>query len=115
MNANRREIMRSWYQNLKERGYSKGKVILRRRDGERRFFNIHSVSLPDGHIVLAAWDINDQVEAQKILQESQARFKALSEASFEGIIISENGICIEANQAAVELFATAGKSYGLML
>ena len=101
---NRREIMRSWYQNLKEIGYSKGKVVLRRRDGERRFFNIHSVALPDGHIVLAAWDISDHVEAQKILQESQARFKALSEASFEGIIISENGICIEANQAAVELF-----------
>ncbi|WP_049750136.1 PAS domain-containing sensor histidine kinase [Syntrophomonas wolfei] len=101
---NRREIMRSWYQNLKEIGYSKGKVVLRRRDGERRFFNIHSVALPDGHIVLAAWDINDQVEAQKILQESQDRFKALSEASFEGIIITENGICIEANQAAEELF-----------
>lgn len=101
---NRREIMRSWYKNLKETGYSKGKVVLRRRDGERRFFNIYSVSLQDGHIVLAAWDITDQVEARKILQESEARFKALSEASFEGIIISENGICIDANHAAVELF-----------
>ncbi|MDD3879708.1 MAG: PAS domain S-box protein [Syntrophomonas sp.] len=100
----RQEIMKTWYHNLKERGYSKGKIVLRRRDGERRFFNIHSVSLPDGHIILAAWDISDQVEARKILQESEARFKALSEASFEGIIISENGICIEANQAAEKLF-----------
>jgi PAS domain S-box-containing protein len=100
----RREIMKAWNRNLKETGYSKGKIVLRRRDGERRFFNIHSVALPDGHILLAAWDISEQVEARKILQESEARFKALSEASFEGIIISENGICIEANQAAVELF-----------
>lgn len=101
---NHRTIMQSWHRNLKDKGYSKGRVKLRLRNGERRYFNIHSVASPEGYIILTAWDINEQVEARKILQESEARLKALAEASLEGIIITENRICIEANPATAKLF-----------
>ncbi|MCU4173717.1 PAS domain S-box protein [Carboxylicivirga sp. N1Y90] len=38
------------------------------------------------------------------LIDSESRYKALSEAAHEGIFITENGICIEANQAGCNLF-----------
>jgi len=40
----------------------------------------------------------------KAIQDSEARFKALSEAASEGIFITENGICIESNKSGCELF-----------
>jgi len=38
------------------------------------------------------------------LKESEKRLKALSEASFEVIFLSENGICLDQNQAAERIF-----------
>ena len=38
------------------------------------------------------------------LRESEARFRGLSEASFEGIVIHEQGQIIEVNQSALDLF-----------
>ena len=38
------------------------------------------------------------------LQESEARFRALSDASFEAIFLSENGICIDQNLTAEHIF-----------
>ena len=38
------------------------------------------------------------------LRESEERFRQLAEANFEGIIIHEKGIIIEANQSAAEIF-----------
>jgi PAS domain S-box-containing protein len=38
------------------------------------------------------------------VKDSEERFKALSEATSEGIIITENGICIEANKSGCEMF-----------
>lgn len=37
------------------------------------------------------------------LTDSESRYKALSEAAHEGIFITENGYCIEANQAGCDL------------
>ncbi len=40
----------------------------------------------------------------RALKESEKRFKSLSDAAFEAIFISENSICVDANQAAVNMF-----------
>jgi PAS domain S-box-containing protein len=48
------------------------------------------------------------VAKQELLEAERNRFKALSEATYEAIFISENGICIEANEAASTMF---GYSY----
>jgi PAS domain S-box-containing protein len=44
------------------------------------------------------------VKTQEVLRKSEERYRALSEATFEAIFISENGICLDANQSAAELF-----------
>ena len=38
------------------------------------------------------------------IRDSEERFRALSEATNEGIFISKNGVCIEANKSGCELF-----------
>jgi len=57
-------------------------------------------------------DITIRKKAEFALKESQNRFKALSEATFEAIFISEKGICIEANEAAGKMF---GYSYSELI
>ncbi len=42
--------------------------------------------------------------AQEDLMRSEARYRSLSEATFEAIFISEKGVCLDANQRAAELF-----------
>ncbi len=48
------------------------------------------------------------VEKKKLLEYEYKRFKALSEATYEAIFITENEICIEVNKAACNMF---GYSY----
>lgn len=38
------------------------------------------------------------------LQNIEERYRALADATFESVFISENGICIEANQTATKMF-----------
>ena len=38
------------------------------------------------------------------LRQSEEQFRTLSEASLEAIFLSENGICLEQNQTAVQMF-----------
>lgn len=49
-------------------------------------------------------DITLRWEAQQQLAAQQERFRALSEASFESIFISEKGRCLEQNQTAQTVF-----------
>jgi DNA-binding response OmpR family regulator len=50
-------------------------------------------------------NLQQQLQAQNILLEQQnERFRGLSEATFEGIIIYDNRQIIEVNQAALQMF-----------
>jgi hypothetical protein len=49
-------------------------------------------------------DITDRKTIEKNLYESEKRFKALSESTFEALFISENGICLEQNVSAEKMF-----------
>ena len=49
-------------------------------------------------------NITERVSAQKDLRKSVARYRALSEATFEAIFITEKGVCLDVNQRAVDLF-----------
>ena len=49
-------------------------------------------------------DITDRKQAEDALYESKQRFKSLSEAAFEGIMIHDMGTIIDANQAFADLF-----------
>jgi PAS domain S-box-containing protein len=53
--------------------------------------------------VVSLWDITDRKKMEKAILESQERFKRFSEVSKEGILIHENGLIVDANQAAAEM------------
>jgi PAS domain S-box-containing protein len=57
----------------------------------------------------AAWisivrDITKLKQSEEALQESKERFHVLSDASFEAIFLSENGICFGQNHSAEQMF-----------
>ena len=57
------------------------------RDGEAKPFQV----------IVTFTDISDRKRAEDELRESEERFKALSEASFGGIIIHDKGLILECN------------------
>ncbi|AFY69115.1 multi-sensor signal transduction histidine kinase [Thalassoporum mexicanum PCC 7367] len=48
-------------------------------------------------------DISDRKSAELELQESEARFRTIAEASFEGVIIHNNGKVIDCNQTMAQM------------
>lgn len=48
-------------------------------------------------------DITERVRAEAELRDSEERFRALSDAAFEGIIISREGVILDVNRAALDL------------
>ncbi len=55
-------------------------------------------------VVFIYEDITERKHAEEELQESEARFRTLIETTFDGIIIHENGIILDANQGAAIMF-----------
>ena len=49
-------------------------------------------------------DITERKQSEEALRESEKRYHALADATFEAIFISENGYCIDANQTAAKMF-----------
>ncbi|MFX0086195.1 MAG: PAS domain S-box protein [Candidatus Hodarchaeota archaeon] len=54
-------------------------------------------------VLMVLSDITDQKRAEMALKESEERYRRLSEAAFEGIVIHDQGIIIEANQTYAKL------------
>ncbi|MGL1933295.1 MAG: PAS domain S-box protein [Desulfotalea sp.] len=49
-------------------------------------------------------EIAKKARVEKALKRSSTRMKALSDASFEAIFLSQNGVCQDTNNTAVEMF-----------
>ncbi len=67
-------------------------VLLRNEAGEPLYWQ--------GVIV----DVTDRKEAEEALRESEERLLALAEATFEGILINDQGVILEANRALTDMF-----------
>jgi PAS domain S-box-containing protein len=62
-----------------------------------------------------ARDVSTRKQAEALHKESENRYKLLSDATFEAIFISENGICIGQNNAAFRIFGyTEAQALGRM-
>ena len=65
-------------------------------------------------------DVTERREAEESLEENREKYLTLSEATFEAVLISENGRCLEQNTRAQELFGysaqeVVGKSAALWI
>ena len=49
-------------------------------------------------------DISERRRTEDALEENREKYRALSEAAFEAVFISENGKCLEQNKRAQEMF-----------
>jgi len=55
------------------------------------------------HVIATITDISALKRAEAVLRESEERFKALSEASFGGVIIHDKGLILECNQGLSDM------------
>ncbi len=77
-------------------------MVLQDRAGRQRVYSITARPLEDEGVRVGAvgvyHDITEQRRAERELLESERRWRALSEASFEGVAIQKNGVLVETNE-----------------
>ncbi|MFC1764672.1 PAS domain S-box protein [Planctomycetota bacterium] len=49
-------------------------------------------------------EVTARKQAEQTLQESEERFRVLSEASFEGVVFSDKGVLVDANKAFLNIY-----------
>ena len=85
-------------------GSTRFEWLHRRMDGSDLPVEVTLTLLPDEDGLYVVWrDITERKQAERILLESEERFKALSEASFGGIIIHDKGLILECNQGLSDI------------
>ncbi len=64
-----------------------------------------AIRWPDGRLVRLeiATDITPRKEMEEELREGEARYRAMHDATFGGIVIHDNGVILDCNQAMAEL------------
>ena len=80
-----------------------------KKNGELYFgkASISSLSNPKGEttkFIGIEQDITNQMNSEKVLRESEERFQLLSNSAFEALIITSNGVCVNQNKSAQDLF-----------
>ena len=83
-------------------------LTIRHKDGARRHtlsraFPVYSPQHIIEECAIANADITELKLAQQALKDSDERYRALSDASFEGIMITREGIILDANENVVAL------------
>ncbi len=73
------------------------------RDGTYRWIEWRSVSRPDNYIYAAAHDISQRVEQERLLRESEERYRLLVEFAPFMIAVHDQGRVIFVNPAGVEM------------
>ena len=82
------------------------------QDGQaiRTLLNLSQVADQAGgarYLIVQIHDINNLTRAERELEENRQCYQALSETTFEAVFIFREGICIDANQTASEMFDTS--------
>lgn len=94
-------------QNLREEHTSSMQVRCICKDGTlREVMATGTLVKIDGQLLAVAFatDITEQLKQEQELKASQERFKRLADASFEAIVIHQDGTLIDVNQQYLDLF-----------
>jgi PAS domain S-box-containing protein len=78
-------------------------VRIRRKDGSTRHCLVHASTIDSDRLLGLLLDITDRKEAEEKLRDSEDRFRGLSEAAFEAILVHDGGRIVDVNQALCEL------------
>jgi len=60
-------------------------------------------------VIIDTIDVTNEIATQEKLTQSEFKYKKLSEAAFESIVIHQNGNVVEVNQATIKLFGYSEK------
>ncbi len=89
-------------------------LVLHDKQGVARAFSVTARPIQDGSVaagcVAVYRDITEQRLAKQELEESEQRQRALSDASFEGIVISRNSIVLDVNATFASWFGRTRES-----
>ncbi len=84
-------------------GGGRNEIRIRRKDGRVRHCLVHASAVGAERLLGLLLDITDRREAEEKLRESEERFRSLSEASFEAILVHDGGRIVDVNQALCDL------------
>jgi PAS domain S-box-containing protein len=84
-------------------GAGRSEVRIRRRDGSVRHCLVHATPIGADRLLGLLLDVTEGREAEERLRESEERFRGLSEAGFEAIVVHDGGRIVDANQALCDL------------
>jgi PAS domain S-box-containing protein len=92
-----------------------GEIVFRihRPDGSLRWVRSHAMPIRDaaGHVYRISGvvlDITQEHDARLAVAESEARLRKLSEATFDAIVVTRDGVLAEVNRGFVDTFGLAG-------
>ena len=96
-----------------ETGLHRFEWVHLRKDGSQFFVEVtlSTLSLQGKPVIHCTWrDITDRKEAQSRVLESEARFRALFEASRDAIVLHDGPLIIDCNPAALKLMGATDRS-----
>jgi PAS domain S-box-containing protein len=73
-----------------------------------KYFEAEIIYYKEDQLIVVFKDVTKKTKIHQNLVDANNRFRALSEATFEAIFISDKGICLETNKTATKMF---GYSY----
>ena len=85
-------------------GRVEGEFRMRRRDGTIIWVLLNVSLVGPGHALGYCRDITERKRAEEALRESEQRFRTLSEAAFEAIVIHDKGKILDVNQTFAKMF-----------
>jgi len=78
---------------------------LRKKDGSAISVELSSKMLEDGRIIIFGRDISARKESERLIKESEAKYRSFFESSMDGILLTvTDGEILSANPAACEIF-----------
>ena len=95
--------LRDRFSSLLALGTARHEVRIRRKDGQARHCLVHATPIGVDQLLGFLLDLTDRREAEERLRESEERFRGLSEASVEAILVHDQDRIVDVNHALCEL------------